>query len=79
MKSVKFFALCLGLCLTLCQETSLIDFSPKATVSISSKETFSGMNLGEMYACPRCRRATPPGPRKRPANQNPGTQCLKMC
>lgn len=67
MKTLTWFALCVACCSVSSSEANevqLCDRSLHATISTEISET----NIDELYACPRCRRAVPPGPRKQPAN-----------
>lgn len=55
MEFISLKALCLTMQLVL---------SPDASLSQCISEKAN--TFGEIFACPRCRRAQPPGPRKRP-------------
>lgn len=67
MKTLSCFASCLLCCFASCLEASEVQNSNHAFTSITSAEILK-TNVDDLHACPRCRRAVPPGPRKRPVN-----------
>ena len=75
MKTLGYFTLCLALCFSVYQgvndiflSTHLLEISSATEVNdndIVEKSSIYNSSENWIYACPRCRRAQPPGPRKR--------------
>jgi len=74
MKKMNSLFLCLGLCfVSLCPDQGHESFSTHSP-ALSSLEVSQELIQKELYACPRCRRAAPKGPRKLPAPPIPPAQ-----
>jgi len=67
MNTWNCFMLCLALYFTSLHQDAVHHeyFSAQSSPPSSIKEE-AQVNFNEFYACPRCRRAQPKGPRKRP-------------
>ncbi len=70
MKHFYFIVFSLVFC------TALLEASDASSVAYNTSSESCTTNLGQTYACPRCRRAKPPGPLKCPTpppEQTPNT------